>query len=62
MVHCTSAAALEAALAQRRLGTDLTIETCTHYLTHTIDWKGGDLGQSRPADPEGERYRGFWAA
>ena len=58
MVHCTSEAALEAALAQRRLGTDLTIETCTHYLTHTIDWKGGDIGKVGPADPQSERHRG----
>ena len=58
MVHCTSEAALEAALAQRRLGTDLTIETCTHYLTHTIDWKGGDVGKVGPASPQSERHRG----
>ena len=51
LVHCTSAAALEAALAQQRLGTDLTVETCTHYLTHTIGWKGGNVGEGRAADP-----------
>jgi dihydropyrimidinase len=37
MVHCSSAAGLEAALAERRLGADITIETCPHYLTHTTD-------------------------
>ena len=62
MVHCTSAAALEAALAQRRLGTDLTIETCTHYLTHTIDWKGGDIGKVGPPIRTASDTEALWAA
>ena len=62
VVHCTSAAALEAALAQRRLGTDLTIETCAHYLTHTIDWKGGDLGKVAPPIRKGSDTEALWAA
>jgi dihydropyrimidinase len=62
MVHCTSAAALEAALAQRRLGTDLTIETCTHYLTHTIDWKGGDIGKVGPPIRTATDTEALWAA
>jgi dihydropyrimidinase len=61
MVHCTSAAALEAALAQRQLGTDLTIETCTHYLTHTIDWKGGDFGKVGPPIRESAYTEALWA-
>src|SRR4029453_14815849 len=48
MVNCPSEGALEAALAPRRPGPDLTIETCTHYLTHAIDWKGGDVGKVGP--------------
>jgi dihydropyrimidinase len=62
MVHCTSAAALEAALTQRRLGTDLTIETCAHYLTHTIDWKGGDIGKVGPPIRTASDTETLWAA
>jgi dihydropyrimidinase len=62
MVHCTSAAALEAGLAQRRLGTDLTIETCTHYLTHTIDWEGGDIGKVGPPLRSASDREALWAA
>jgi dihydropyrimidinase len=62
MVHCTSAAALEAALAQRELGTDLTVETCTHYLTHTIDWEGGIVGKVSPPIREASDREALWAA
>jgi dihydropyrimidinase len=62
MVHCTSEAALEAALAQRSLGTDLTIETCTHYLTHTIDWRGGDIGKVGPPVRTARDVEALWAA
>jgi dihydroorotase-like cyclic amidohydrolase len=62
MVHCTSEAALEAALAQRSLGTDLTIETCTHYLTHTIDWKGGDIGKVGPPVRTARDVEALWVA
>ena len=62
MVHCTSEAALEAALAQRRLGTDLTIETCTHYLTHTVNWRGGDLGKVGPPLRTARDTEALWAA
>jgi dihydropyrimidinase len=62
LVHCTSAAALNAALAQRELGTDLTVETCTHYLTHTIDWKGGDIGKVGPPIREAADKEALWAA
>ena len=62
LVHCTSAAALDAALAQLRLGTDLTIETCTHYLTHTIDWTGGDIGKVGPPIRQASDAEALWAA
>lgn len=48
IVHTTSAAALEAALAARRRGTRISIETCPHYLTHDIDWPGGDKAKINP--------------
>lgn len=62
IVHCTSKAALDAALAQRRLGTDLTIETCTHYLTHTVDWQGGVVGKVGPPIREATDTDALWAA
>jgi dihydropyrimidinase len=62
MVHCTSAAALQAALAQRELGTNLTIETCTHYLTHTVDWEGGVIGKVGPPIREASDTGALWTA
>jgi dihydroorotase (multifunctional complex type) len=48
IVHTSSNEALEAALRARDAGTDITIETCPHYLTHDIDWEGGDIGKINP--------------
>jgi dihydropyrimidinase/allantoinase len=48
IVHTSSREALEAGLRARDAGTDITIETCPHYLTHDIDWEGGDLGKINP--------------
>jgi dihydropyrimidinase len=62
VVHCTSAAALEAALAQRALGADLSIETCTQYLTHTIEWEGGLLAKVNPPIRERSDVEALWAA
>ncbi len=62
MVHCTSAAALQAALAQRRLGTRLSIETCTQYLTHTVDWEGGQIGKVNPPLREAGDVEALWSA
>src|SRR4051794_14182708 len=45
VVHTSSAAALEAALRQRRAGMRVSIETCPHYLTHDVDWTGGIVGK-----------------
>jgi dihydroorotase (multifunctional complex type) len=61
LVHCTSAAALNAALAHREMGTDLTVETCTHYLTHTIDW-GGVEGKVNPPIRARADTEALWAA
>lgn len=62
MVHCTSAAGLEAALAQQRLGAKLSIETCTQYLTHTVDWAGGDTAKVNPPVREASDTEALWAA
>jgi dihydropyrimidinase/allantoinase len=35
-------------LRARDAGTDITIETCPHYLTHDVDWDGGDIGKINP--------------
>lgn len=47
-VHTSSGEALAAAVEQRKAGTRLTIETCTHYLTHdtTTDW--GSVAKVNP--------------
>jgi dihydropyrimidinase len=53
IVHCTSAEALDAAVRARAAGSTVHVETCPHYLTHDIDWRGfgphgGDLGKINP--------------
>ena len=48
VVHTSSGEALDAARVARRQGTQITIETCPHYLTHDIDWEGGDIGKINP--------------
>ena len=48
LVHTSSAEALEAALAWKRAGAAISIETCPHYLTHDETWSGGDFGKINP--------------
>src|SRR3984893_17786427 len=48
IVHTSSREALEAGLRARDAGTDIIIETCPHYLTHDVDWEGGDIGKINP--------------
>jgi dihydropyrimidinase len=48
IVHITSAAALNAAVAARRNGARISIETCPHYLTHDVTYAGGDIGKINP--------------
>ena len=48
IVHTSSAEALEAARVARDHGANITIETCPHYLTHDVDWSGGDVGKINP--------------
>jgi dihydropyrimidinase/allantoinase len=35
-------------VAQRSLGAKLTVETCTQYLTHDVDWPGGIKAKVNP--------------
>lgn len=48
IVHCSSAEGLEATIAQRRLGANLSVETCTQYLTHDVGWPGGIRAKVNP--------------
>lgn len=48
IVHTSSAEALHAARLARENGTNITIETCPHYLTHDIEWAGGATGKINP--------------
>jgi len=48
IVHVTSREALVAALEQRRQGTNISIETCPHYLTHDVTWPGGIVAKINP--------------
>jgi len=60
IVHTSSNEALEAALRARDAGTDITIETCPHYLTHDIDWEGGDIGKINPPLRERDDRDALW--
>ena len=48
VVHTSSAEALDAALARRRAGDIVYLETCPHYLTHDVSWEGGVTGKVNP--------------
>jgi dihydropyrimidinase len=61
IVHTTSAAALEAALAARRRGCRIAIETCPHYLTHDVAFAGGDIGKINPPLRETTDREALWA-
>jgi dihydropyrimidinase len=62
MVHCSSAAGLEAALTQQALGANLSIETCTQYLTHTVGWEGGDIAKVNPPVRTASDAEALWTA
>lgn len=61
VVHTSSAQALEAALQQRRAGTQVTIETCPHYLTHDETWEGGVVGKINPPLRTAADREALWA-
>jgi dihydropyrimidinase len=61
IVHTSSREALEAGLRARDAGTDIVIETCPHYLTHDVDWDGGDVGKINPPLREIDDREALWA-
>jgi dihydropyrimidinase len=60
IVHTSSREALEAGLRARDAGTDIMIETCPHYLTHDVDWDGGDVGKINPPLRQREDCEALW--
>jgi dihydropyrimidinase len=60
IVHTSSRAALDAGLRARDAGTAITIETCPHYLTHDIEWEGGDVGKINPPLREPDDCEALW--
>jgi len=60
IVHCTSAAGVEAAVAQRRLGARLSLETCAQYLTHTVDSPLGPKVKVNPPVRHAEDVETLW--
>ena len=60
IVHTSSRAALDAGLRARDAGTAITIETCPHYLTHDIEWEGGDVGKINPPLREPDDREALW--
>jgi dihydropyrimidinase len=60
IVHTSSREALEAGLRARDAGTDIIIETCPHYLTHDVEWEGGDLGKINPPVRERSNCDALW--
>jgi dihydroorotase-like cyclic amidohydrolase len=61
IVHVTSQEALVAALEQRRQGTDISIETCPHYLTHDVTWPGGIVAKINPPVREEVDRDALWS-
>lgn len=60
IVHTSSRLALEEGMRARDAGTAITIETCPHYLTHSIDWPRGDVGKINPPLRERADCEALW--
>ena len=60
IVHTSSRLALEEGRRARDAGTDITIETCPHYLTHAVDWPRGDVGKINPPLRERADCEALW--
>lgn len=61
VVHTSSGEALDAAIAARQSGVDITIETCPHYLTHDVTWERGTVGKINPPLREPADREALWA-
>jgi len=60
IVHCSSATALQAALAQRAAGTRISVETCIQYLTHTVASAQGLKAKVNPPVREATDVEALW--
>jgi dihydropyrimidinase len=60
IVHTSSRLALMEAKRAREAGTDITIETCPHYLPHAVDWPRGDVGKINPPLRERADCAALW--
>jgi dihydroorotase-like cyclic amidohydrolase len=60
IVHTSSRLALEEGKRARDAGTAITIETCPHYLTHSVDWSRGDVGKINPPLRERADCEALW--
>ncbi len=60
IVHTSSRLALEEGRRARQSGTRITIETCPHYLTHTVDWPRHDVGKVNPPLREESDCAALW--
>jgi dihydropyrimidinase len=60
IVHTSSQLALEEGKRARDAGTAITIETCPHYLTHSVDWSRGDVGKINPPLREQTDCEALW--
>jgi dihydroorotase-like cyclic amidohydrolase len=60
IVHTSSRLALEEGRRARDAGTAITIETCPHYLTHSVDWPRGDVGKINPPLRERSDCDALW--
>jgi dihydropyrimidinase len=60
IVHTSSRLALEEGRRAKAAGTAITIETCPHYLTHSVDWSRGDVGKVNPPLREASDCEALW--
>jgi dihydroorotase (multifunctional complex type) len=60
VVHTSSADAVRSALRHRRDGATIYIETCPHYLTHDLNWAGGDIAKVNPPIRERANCEALW--
>ena len=61
-VHTSSGEALDAALRQRAGGSEVSIETCLHYLTHDTTSAIGSIGKVNPPLRAPADREALWAA